>query len=95
MSKHHGILEECILELEKSIAGLDVKMKLETWLVRLKQLLLQNESKLYSMNSPCTVYDLAQLRDKLSDWNNSSPTSVTVREIEAHILGLVRLLERE
>jgi len=95
MMKHYDIAKECWRELEKSSADIELKMKLETWLVRLKRLLLRNESRLYAVNSPCTLADLTQLRDLIRAWNKNAPKGVAVSEIEAHAMGLVRLLERE
>jgi hypothetical protein len=95
MIKHYGILEECLHELEKSSKDIEVKMMLETRFVRLKGLLPQNESRLYAVNSPCTINDLVQLLVMLRAWNKTTPSYVTERDIEAHALGLVRLLEKK
>jgi hypothetical protein len=94
MMRHYEIAQECWRELEMSSADIEWQMKLETWLIRLKRLLLQHEPRLYAADSPCTLDDLGQLRDMLRAWNKTAPTDVAVSEIEAHAMGLVRLLEK-
>jgi hypothetical protein len=95
MMKHYAIAKECWCELEKSNADIVTQMKLETWLVRLKRLILENEARLYAVDSPCTIADLVRLRDMLRAWNKTVPPTDVVSEIEAQAVGLIRLLERK